>query len=113
MYLNSHTYYSLRYGSISPKDLVLLAKKHRLNALALTDINSTTACLDFVKYAVEKNVKPILGVDFRNGAQQKFILLARNNQGYHQINKYLSSFLHRSEERRVGKECRSRWSPYH
>src|SRR5439155_8714025 len=23
------------------------------------------------------------------------------------------SVLHRSEERRVGKECRSRWSPYH
>ena len=22
-------------------------------------------------------------------------------------------FAHRSEERRVGKECRSRWSPYH
>ena len=25
----------------------------------------------------------------------------------------LGSFLNRSEERRVGKECRSRWSPYH
>ena len=25
----------------------------------------------------------------------------------------LSSILTRSEERRVGKECRSRWSPYH
>ena len=24
-----------------------------------------------------------------------------------------SSMLARSEERRVGKECRSRWSPYH
>ena len=24
-----------------------------------------------------------------------------------------SKGLHRSEERRVGKECRSRWSPYH
>ena len=23
------------------------------------------------------------------------------------------AFAHRSEERRVGKECRSRWSPYH
>ena len=23
------------------------------------------------------------------------------------------SYLSRSEERRVGKECRSRWSPYH
>ena len=27
---------------------------------------------------------------------------------FHQLN-----LLHRSEERRVGKECRSRWSPYH
>src|SRR5260370_28708630 len=25
----------------------------------------------------------------------------------------VASFLSRSEERRVGKECRSRWSPYH
>ena len=25
----------------------------------------------------------------------------------------LGIFLARSEERRVGKECRSRWSPYH
>src|SRR3712207_1364847 len=26
---------------------------------------------------------------------------------------YLLLFVYRSEERRVGKECRSRWSPYH
>src|SRR5688572_33389850 len=26
---------------------------------------------------------------------------------------HLGKFLGRSEERRVGKECRSRWSPYH
>ena len=26
---------------------------------------------------------------------------------------YLSKIEQRSEERRVGKECRSRWSPYH
>src|SRR5260370_35565515 len=26
---------------------------------------------------------------------------------------YEGFFAHRSEERRVGKECRSRWSPYH
>src|SRR3712207_9308717 len=25
----------------------------------------------------------------------------------------LEMMVHRSEERRVGKECRSRWSPYH
>ena len=26
---------------------------------------------------------------------------------------YLDYYFNRSEERRVGKECRSRWSPYH
>ena len=25
----------------------------------------------------------------------------------------INAFIFRSEERRVGKECRSRWSPYH
>ena len=27
--------------------------------------------------------------------------------------KDISLYINRSEERRVGKECRSRWSPYH
>jgi len=26
---------------------------------------------------------------------------------------FMDNFFYRSEERRVGKECRSRWSPYH
>lgn len=94
MFLNSHTYYSLRYGSIAPKALVLLAKSFGLTSLALTDINSTTACLDFVRLADENGIKPILGVDFRNGVDQKFTMLAKNNNGYLQINNYLSSFLH-------------------
>ena len=29
------------------------------------------------------------------------------------IRKEVIGFANRSEERRVGKECRSRWSPYH
>ena|SRR5256885_16352344 len=29
------------------------------------------------------------------------------------IQKQAAELIHRSEERRVGKECRSRWSPYH
>ena len=28
-------------------------------------------------------------------------------------NAFLNKIQYRSEERRVGKECRSRWSPYH
>ena len=33
--------------------------------------------------------------------------------GLDAITKKTMNKLHRSEERRVGKECRSRWSPYH
>ena len=34
--------------------------------------------------------------------------------GFHEAGDgYLVTFPQRSEERRVGKECRSRWSPYH
>src|SRR5690554_1473421 len=35
-----------------------------------------------------------------------------NNQPYKKVQKQIS-YVPRSEERRVGKECRSRWSPYH
>ena len=94
MYINCHTYYSLRYGTIQPKELLNLAVENKLKTLALTDINNTSACLDFVRLSKEKEIKPVLGVDFRNGAQQQFILLARTNDGFEHINTYLSEFLY-------------------
>ena len=36
-----------------------------------------------------------------------------HQEGDHEAAQKLKSQLPRSEERRVGKECRSRWSPYH
>src|SRR5256885_11493022 len=33
--------------------------------------------------------------------------------GAHQVHGAEAAKINRSEERRVGKECRSRWSPYH
>src|SRR3712207_9066309 len=42
---------------------------------------------------------PLTGVRFDSGAAS-YLINAGNRQS-------------RSEERRVGKECRSRWSPYH
>ena len=37
--------------------------------------------------------------------------MARNKHPEETVEKILA--VSRSEERRVGKECRSRWSPYH
>jgi DNA polymerase-3 subunit alpha len=97
MYLNTHTYYSLRYGTIKPEDLLVLAKDKGLKTFALTDINSSTACIDFARLSSKYHIAPVVGVDFRNGVQQEFVLLARNNKGFRYINEYLSGLLHQKE----------------
>ena len=94
MYLNCHTYYSLRYGTIKPEKLLAITSKNGVQTLALTDINNTSACLDFVRLSKKYDIKPVLGVDFRNGTQQQFVMLAKNNNGFQNINNYLSTFLH-------------------
>ena len=94
MYINTHTYYSLRYGAFSPETLLQLAVKNGFSSLVLTDINTTSACIEFVKKAKEYKVKSIIGVDFRNGVKQQFILIAKNNEGFQNINIYLTEILH-------------------
>src|SRR2546428_6728492 len=39
--------------------------------------------------------------------------LAKQAESQRDLEVKRAQFLERSEERRVGKECRSRWSPYH
>lgn len=93
MYLNCHSYYSLRFGTFSEVALIELAKENAISCLALTDINNTSACMNFVQQANKNQIKPIIGIDFRNGSQQQFVLLAKNNTGFENINRYLSYFL--------------------
>ncbi|MBO3117971.1 DNA polymerase III subunit alpha [Winogradskyella sp. DF17] len=97
MYLNCHTYYSLRYGTIKPEQLLAIASENGVQTLALTDINSTSACLDVMRLSKKYKIKPVLGVDFRNGVQQQFILIAKSNLGFQNINDYLSKFLHNNK----------------
>ena len=48
------------------------------------------------------------------GTSDRFDEMDEEVQGQSQVaGAQLSHSLERSEERRVGKECRSRWSPYH
>jgi DNA polymerase-3 subunit alpha len=93
MYLNCHTYFSLRYGTIKPEQLLAIASENGVHTLALTDINSTSACLDVMRLSKKYKLKPVLGVDFRNRTEQQFILIAKSNQGFQHINAYLSTFL--------------------
>ncbi|WP_282179007.1 DNA polymerase III subunit alpha [Maribacter stanieri] len=98
MYLNCHTYYSLRYGTFSELELLQLAKDHGVTQLVLTDINNTSACLNFVRKASEYNVRPILGIDFRNGVELCFVGIAKNNEGFLELNNFLSDHIHHEKK---------------
>ncbi len=80
------------------KELLAQMQQAGVDTFVLTDINSTAACLNFVRIAHKFNIKPVLGIDFRNGADQLFIAIARNNKGFEELNKYLSQYLHSGEE---------------
>jgi len=90
MYLNCHSYYSLRYGTFSIEKLVEQAVAYGIPAMALTDINNSTGIMDFVAACKEKRVKPIAGIEFRREDQLLYIGLAKNNEGFRELNEFLS-----------------------
>lgn len=94
MLLSTHSCYSLRYGLLSPVELLQEIAAGGWKRAALTDVNNTSAAMDFVRLSGKHGVAPVLGVDFRNGAQQMYLALARNNQGFFEINGHLSKYLH-------------------
>lgn len=91
MFLNCHSYYSLRYGTLSVESLIAAAKKFNIPSLALTDINTSMGIPDFVRECNENGIKPIAGIEFRNHENQLlYVAIAKNNEGLREINEFLS-----------------------
>lgn len=90
MYINCHSYYSLRYGTLSIDQLLDQAESFGVSALVLTDINTTMGIPEFVKKAKERDIKPIAGVEIRNDDELLFIGIAKNREGFRELNEYLT-----------------------
>ncbi|MEY2948996.1 MAG: hypothetical protein RLZZ248_197 [Bacteroidota bacterium] len=93
MYLNCHTFYSMRYGTLSPQELVDWAAQNSIATLALTDINNTSGAFEFIQRCQAVDIQPVLGIDFRNkDGVQYYIGLARNPEGFRQLNAFLTQY---------------------
>jgi len=90
MFINCHSYYSLRYGTMSPEELVDTASIYECKSLVLTDINNTTGIIDFYKACNSHSIKAIAGAEIRNHNDLKYILIAQNNIGFLEINQFIS-----------------------
>ncbi len=90
MLLNVHSYNSLCYGTMSIAVLVSKAAALGYTTLPLTDINTTMGSPDFVVECGRKNVRPVLGVELRNGNELLYVALAKNNAGFAELNRFLT-----------------------
>ncbi len=97
VHLHTHSHYSLLDGLSKLEDLVGIAKKDGMPALAITDHGNMYGAIEFYKLAKKEGVKPILGVEAYmtagsrtdrtaeagNGKRYYHLtLLAKNLQGY-------------------------------
>lgn len=92
MFLNCHSYHSLRYGTISLQDLVQQGVDHQVKTLALTDINTVTGIYDFFKLCNDNDIKPIVGVEIRVESELYYICLAKNQKSVGEINRLLTHY---------------------
>jgi len=90
MYLNCHSFHSLRYGTIPLEELVEQAVSFGVKAMALTDINTVTGIYDFIKSCQQAGIKPLIGMEFRWGFSLCYIGLAKNAAGLAEMNRFLT-----------------------
>lgn len=98
MLLNCHTYYSFHYGTLSIEELFAQVKENGYNTFVLSDINNTSAVLESIRLSKDHELKVIPGIDFRNGVSQQYIGIARNNEGFCELNQHLTNHLHSNEK---------------
>ena len=94
MYLNCKTFFSFLYGTYRTEELVKAAVENGVTTMALTNINNTCDMWDFVDFCKEQHIKPVAGAEIRNGTELLYIVLAKNNKGFQEINRFLSEHLH-------------------
>lgn len=91
MYLNCHSFHSLRYGTLSVEELVQKAKALEIKTLVLTDINTVTAIYDFKKQCDEAGIKPVAGMEVRKDNRLLYIAIAREFSGIGEINRMMTA----------------------
>jgi DNA polymerase-3 subunit alpha len=106
MFLNVHSSYSLKYGTLSIEQLVASARNLGIHQMVLTDINNSTGAVEFIrecykqgiakeadeihKVNIPYQIKPVAGIEFRIGNRLLYVGIARNKEGMRELNEFLS-----------------------
>ncbi|WP_293906086.1 DNA polymerase III subunit alpha [Sphingobacterium sp. UBA5670] len=88
MLLNLHSNYSLRYGTISLEELIRQMMSNGYDCGVLTDINNSSASIDFIQKGRKSGLNLLAGMEFRQGDELRFVAIAQNTAGFMEINEY-------------------------
>src|SRR5690625_3553338 len=90
MLLNLHSHFSLRYGTLSPAQLVVEMQRHGYDTAVLTDINNSSACLQFVRECQKAGLNGLAGMEYRNGHELLYVGIAKNREGFRELNEHMT-----------------------
>ena len=89
IHLRLHSEYSITDGILKIKDMISLAHKDQMFAVALTDIHNMFGLIKFYKACRSHGIKPIVGAELNiegiDKTSYKVIFLAKNNIGYREL----------------------------
>lgn len=92
MFLNCHSFHSLRYGTLSIKELVKQAHDLGVQELVLTDINTITGIYEFKTLCDDCGIKPIAGVEIRKDDKLLYVAIAKEFSGIGEINRMITDY---------------------
>jgi DNA-directed DNA polymerase III PolC len=105
MFLNCHTGYSFKYGTLPPRQLFSEAQRCGVHKLVVTEINNTGSYMELLRicdrHAPVQNgltkfgdksyqLDIAVGIEFRREDRPCFIAIAQNNEGFEALNRFLS-----------------------
>jgi len=111
MFLNCHTAFSFKYGTLPVDKLFDEARRCGVHKLVITEINNTASYIEMLRLCAERRpgsplagdkayeLEIAVGVEFRQGNELLYIAIAQNNNGFEKINKFLS--YHNREDKKL------------
>src|SRR5436190_5851597 len=106
MFLNCHTAFSFKYGTLKVDALFEEARRCGVRKLILTEINNTASYIEMLRMCkvnapfngtdlteFGKPAWPLeigVGVEFRKDNELLYVAIAKNNEGFERINRFLS-----------------------